>query len=45
MEEKLKRWQIVYIDNIKYTVINMIEYKEDSWIWQEYEIRGERRRF
>lgn len=35
---KLKKGQILYIDNIKYTIINMIEYKEDTWIWQEYEI-------
>lgn len=44
MEEKIKKWQIVYIDNMKYTVINMIEYIEASWIWQEYEICGESRR-
>lgn len=41
MEEKFRKWQILYIDNIKYTVVNMIEYKENSWIWQEYEIHGE----
>lgn len=41
MGEKLKKWQILYIDNIKYEVINMIEYKEDTWIWQEYEIKNE----
>lgn len=39
--ENLKKWQIVYIDNIKYVVVNMIEYKEDTWIWQEYEIQNE----
>ncbi len=38
---KLKKGQILYIDNQKYTVINMIEYKEDTWIWQEYEIKNE----
>lgn len=41
MEEKLKKWQVLYIDNTKYVVVNMIEYKEDSWIWQEYEIKNE----
>ena len=35
---KLKKGKILYIDNIKYTVLNMVEYKEDTWIWQEYEI-------
>jgi len=40
MEENLKKWQILYIDNEKYTVANMIEYQEDTWIWQEYEIRS-----
>lgn len=38
---KLKKGQILYIDNQKYTVINMIEYKEDTWIWQEYEIKND----
>lgn len=38
---KLKKGQILYIDNEKYTVFNMIEYKEDTWIWQEYEIVNE----
>ena len=37
---KLKKGQIIYIKAKKYTVINMIEYKEDTWIWQEYEIKG-----
>ena len=41
MEEKLKKWQIIYIDNEKYIVVNMIEYKEDTWIWQEYEIQND----
>lgn len=39
MESKLKKWQVVYIDRVKYIVVNMIEYKEDTWVWQEYEIR------
>lgn len=41
MEEKLKKWQVLYINNEKYIVINMIEYKEDTWMWQEYEIKNE----
>ncbi len=41
MEEKLKKGQILYINNEKHIVINMIEYKEDTWIWQEYEIKNE----
>lgn len=41
MESKLKKWQIVYIERVKYTVVNMIEYKEDTWVWQEYEIKHE----
>lgn len=35
---KLKKGQIVYIKGEKNVVINMIEFKEDTWIWQEYEI-------
>ena len=38
---KLRRGQVLYIDNQKYTIINMIEYKETTWIWQEYEIVNE----
>ena len=41
MKEKLKKWQIIYIDNIKYLIINMIEFEEDKNIWYEYEIRDE----
>lgn len=37
---KLKKGQILNIKTEKYTVINMIEYKEDTWVWQEYEIKG-----
>lgn len=36
---KLKKGQILNIEAKKYIVINMIEYKEDTWIWQEYEIK------
>ena len=41
MKEKLKKWQIIYIDNIKYLVINMIKFEEDKNIWYEYKIRDE----
>lgn len=38
---ELKKGQVLYIDNEKYTVINMVEYLErgeETWIWKEYEI-------
>lgn len=41
MEEKLKKWQVIYIDNVKYLVMSMIEFEENSDIWKEYEIRDE----
>jgi len=44
VEEKLKKWQIIYIDTTKYIVENMIEYKEVTKVWQEYKIQDERRR-
>ena len=34
----LKKGQVVYIRGQKNVVINMIEFREDTWIWQEYEI-------
>jgi len=34
----LKKGQVVYIRGEKNVVINMIEFKEDTWVWQEYEI-------
>lgn len=34
----LKKGQVVYIRGEKNVVINMIEFKEDAWVWQEYEI-------
>lgn len=37
----LKKGQVLYVDNIKYIVVNMVEYKEDTWLWQEYEIRSD----
>ena len=36
---KLKKGQIISIKAEKYTVVNMIEYLEGTWIWQEYEIK------
>lgn len=39
---KLKKGQVLYIDNQKYIVNNMIEFQEDTWIWQEYEIVSEK---
>ncbi len=36
---RLRRGQIIVINNEKYVVDNMIEFKEDTWVWQEYEIR------
>ena len=41
MVNKLKYGQIIFINNEKYTVVGMIEFKEDSWIWQEYKIKNE----
>lgn len=34
----LRRGQIIYIGNVRYIVDNMVTYKENTWIWQEYEI-------
>lgn len=36
--EKLKRFQIIYLNGMKYVVQNMIEFHEEKWIWQEYEV-------
>ena len=41
MNGKLKYGQVILINGEKYTVIGMIEFKEDSWIWQEYKIKNE----
>ncbi len=41
MGERLQRWQILFVDNIRYVVINMVEYQEGPWIWQEYEIKND----
>lgn len=41
METRLKRGQVIYIDNEKYKVMNMIEYKDGIWMWQEYEIQND----
>lgn len=34
----LKKGQIVYIRGEKNVIINMIEFKEETWVWQEYEV-------
>lgn len=41
MSIKLKKGQVIYIDDIKYVVQNMTEYNQKEWIWQEYGIRQE----
>lgn len=41
MEGKLRKGQVIFIDNTRYVVVNMVEYQESSWIWQEYEIKNE----
>lgn len=38
---ELKLGQIVNIDSIKYSVINMIEFSESGWKWQEYEVASD----
>ncbi|MCI8383801.1 MAG: hypothetical protein HFJ33_02895 [Clostridia bacterium] len=38
---KLQKGQVLYINNQKYTVKNIIEFSKSPWIWQEYEIAGE----
>lgn len=38
---KLRKGQILYINNQKYTVVNMIAFTQDAWNWQEYGIRNE----
>ena len=40
--EKLKLGQIVYINNQKYSVVNMIEFDESGWKWQQ--VRRKRRK-
>lgn len=37
----LRMGQIIYINNEKYSVINMIKFNEANWIWYEYEIISE----
>jgi len=41
MNEKLKRGQIILIKNERFKVAGMIEFQEDTWIWQEYKIQSE----
>ncbi len=38
---ELKKGQIIYINSEKYKVINMINFSEKNWQWQEYEIVNE----
>lgn len=38
--DKLKNGQVIKIKNETYTVVGMIEFVEDSWIWQEYKIKS-----
>jgi hypothetical protein len=35
---KLKKGQVIYIDNERYVIISMIEFRQNIWKWQEYEI-------
>ncbi|MBR2241443.1 MAG: DUF4178 domain-containing protein [Clostridia bacterium] len=41
MDEKLKKGQVIKIKNETYVVVGMIEFVEDSWIWQEYKIKSD----
>lgn len=41
MVEKLKKGQVVKIKNETFVVIGMIEFAEDSWIWQEYKLKSD----
>lgn len=41
MAELLKLGQVIKIKQDSYIVLGMIEYKEDTWIWQEYKIRNQ----
>lgn len=40
MVEKLKNGQVIKIKNETYVVVGMIEFQEDSWVWQEYKIKS-----
>ena len=40
MNKILKIGQVVIINNISYTVVGMIEFQEDTWVWQEYKLKG-----
>lgn len=37
---KLKNGQVIKINNETFVVVGMIEFEEESWIWQEYKIKG-----
>lgn len=34
----LKKGQVIYIRGQKNVVVNMIEFKQEKWVWQEYEV-------
>lgn len=44
MRNYLKKGQVIKISGVRNTVINMIEFQEDTWKWQEYEIVDEFKR-
>ena len=41
MVEKLKKGQVIKIKNATYVVVGMIEFQEDSWVWQEYKLKDD----
>ena len=41
MVEKFKNGQVIKIKNEAYVVIGMIEFQEDSWVWQEYKLKSD----
>ena len=36
--EKLKKGQVIKLEGIEYVVENMIEFIEEKWVWQEYQL-------
>ncbi|MCR5145758.1 MAG: DUF4178 domain-containing protein [Clostridia bacterium] len=41
MIEILKSGQVIKIKNETHVVVGMIEFQEDSWIWQEYKLKSD----
>ena len=41
MSKILEKGQVVNIKNKKHIVIGMIQFKEDTWVWEEYKIKDE----